>query len=450
MAETDVFERRLRAALARRTDGGPNDFDALAFARLAAEKEPRRHGLGAVLAWRHAGVPRAAWVLLLVGLLAALVVGTLAVGSQPQRNNPAVVAPVATASVQAPAATANPLAERTAKPAEPAFQCPPGSTPDQPGPADQARPPTFDISLAFDRAAGKIVALGDDGTWTFDVCTNTWTQMHPASAPSFDLFKMLVYDAGARQTIYVAGGRVWAYEVASDTWTMRGDAPEIEVLQVRLVYDPVGGRVVALELGAPGPTWSGRMWSYDAGPGTWQPIAQHEQLSADADGQLLLAYDQSVDRLVSYSLDGEVRLFDLRTNTWSAPGAESPPFTYGTLMMNPFSFGGEIAYDEVARKTVLFSNGAAIAYDAGADRWETLCGGSLECAIPPECRTSPHMVYDPTNERLVVYGGTFCTGDYWHPVFEGYGPPNEVLAFDLRTREWTVLVEPSAARPAPR
>lgn len=447
MAELDGFEARFAAAYRRYLDEVPTEVDAAAMARAAATARPRARWA----AWRGAlrPAPAFAWLALLGLLLAALTAGLVVIGSQPQRDQPAVVLPVATGSVQPPAATANPLAERTTTPAEPAFACPPGSTPNLPGPADQARPPTFEISMAFDRAAGKIVALGADGTWTFDVCTNTWTRMHPAPAPGFDLFRMLAYDAGARQTIYLAEDGVWAYDLATDTWARRDGAPEIDALQVRLVYDPVGGRVVALELGAPGPNWSGRMWSYDAGPGTWQPVAQHEQLSAETGGQLLLAYDQSVDRLVGYSLDGDVRLFDLRTGTWSAPGAESPPFTYGTPMMNPFSFGGEIAYDEAARKTVLFSNGVVIAYDAGADRWETLCGGSIECAIPPECRTSPHTVYDPANERLVVYGGTFCTGDYWYWVFDGYGPPDEVLALDLRTREWTVLVERSAARPSP-
>jgi hypothetical protein len=344
-----------------------------------------------------------------------------------------------------------PTSARTPAPSGgPVATCPPGSNPDEPGPVEQARPPTFEMSMAFDRAAGTIVALAADGTWTFDVCTNTWTpRRRPAPMPHFDLFRMLVYDAGARRTIYVTGDGVWTYDLASDTWTRRGDAPEADVLQVRLAYDPVGGRVVALELGAPGPTWSGRMWSYDASADAWQPVAQDEQLSAETGRQILLAYDQSVGQLVGYSQDGEVRLFDLGTGTWSAPRAESPPFTYGTPMMNPFSFGGEIAYDEAARRTVLFSNGAAIAYDARSDRWETLCGGSIACAIPPECRTSPHMVYDPVNERLVVYGGVFCAGDYWYRVFEGYGAPDEVLAFDLRTREWTVLVERSSARPAP-
>ena len=432
MAELDGFEARFAVAYRRYLDEVPTEVDAGAMARAAATARSRARWA----AWRGAlrPVPALAW-LVLVALMIAALAAALFVGSQQERRSPAVVPPI--------------VAPSAPPPADPAFTCPPGSTPDQPGPADQLRPPTFEISMAFDRAAGKVVALGANGTWTFDVCTNTWTRMQPKSMPGFDGFKMLVYDAGARHTIYVAEDGTWAYNVASDTWTRRGEVPEWGALQVRLVDDPVGGRVVALELGAPGPNWSGRMWSYDAGPGTWQPVARHEQLSAETGGQLLLAYDQSVDRLVGYSLDGDVRLFDLRTGTWSAPRAASPPFTYGTPMMNPFSFGGEIAYDEAARKTVLFSNGAAIAYDAVADRWETLCGGSAACAIPPECRTSPHMVYDPVNERLVVYGGTFCSGDYWYPVFEGYGPPDEVLALDLRTREWTVLVERSAARPSP-
>ncbi len=47
------------------------------------------------------------------------------------------------------------------------------------------------------------------------------------------------------------------------------------------------------------------------------------------------------------------------------------------------------------------------------------------------------MVYDPVNERLV---GLRLGG----PVVEG-----DVVAFDTRTREWTVLLEPSAGQPLP-
>jgi hypothetical protein len=57
----------------------------------------------------------------------------------------------------------------------------------------------------------------------------------------------------------------------------------------------------------------------------------------------------------------------------------------------------------------------------------------------------PHLVYDPVNERLVVYGGSRTDTD---PLFHVVSP-DDVLAFDTRTREWTVLLEASRALPAP-
>ena len=75
---------------------------------------------------------RPAWVLLLLaGLLAALVGGTLLVGSQ-QRRLPAVVPPVGQV-----------------------FECPPGSTPDEPGPVDQARPPLSWLRRRWRSTAGQ-------------------------------------------------------------------------------------------------------------------------------------------------------------------------------------------------------------------------------------------------------------------------------------------------------
>jgi hypothetical protein len=49
------------------------------------------------------------------------------------------------------------------------------------------------------------------------------------------------------------------------------------------------------------------------------------------------------------------------------------------------------------------------------------------------------MVYDPVNERLVVYGGAAIAG----AGGEGGTAVDDVLAFDTRTRQWTVLLEPS-------
>ncbi len=50
------------------------------------------------------------------------------------------------------------------------------------------------------------------------------------------------------------------------------------------------------------------------------------------------------------------------------------------------------------------------------------------------------------NGRLVVYGGSIWTGSDWG---SDWVSPDDVLAFDTRTREWTVLLEASPAQPAP-
>ncbi len=370
--------------------------------------------LAAALGPRRAAVPRLAWILLLMaGLLAALAVGVLVVGSQPVRKLPAVV---------------------------PSFTCPPGSTPDAPGPADRARPPSSGF-MAFDRAFGKIVLVGSRGgpveTWTFDVCTNTWAAMHPASEPELGWLGMLTYDSAARQTISVSNpGGVWAYDLESNTWTILAGAPPTSHL--RLAYDSVAARVVALQIGSPR-----HMWSFDGIADAWEPVDRDQQdvwpVPSDSDLHILLAYDASVDRLVGYDR-GEVRLFDLGTGTWSPPGTASPPFGYGGY----YSLGGEIAYDEAAQRTVLFSGGQVIAYDAAADRWETLYATATDlptsCGIRPECRVQPSMVYDPINERLVVYGGNVHTGA---ESLGWWGPSDDVLAFDTRTRRWTILLEAS-------
>jgi len=139
MAEIDLFERSLAGAFQRLADDVAGTVDAAAVAHRVALEHPRRRP--AVLRWRLIAVPRPAWVLLLLAaLLAALVGGALLVGSQPQRRLPAVVPPVGQV-----------------------FQCPPGSNPDKPGPVDQARPPEAAMGMAFDRRAGRLVAVTNGG-----------------------------------------------------------------------------------------------------------------------------------------------------------------------------------------------------------------------------------------------------------------------------------------------
>jgi len=72
---------------------------------------------------------------------------------------------------------------------------------------------------------------------------------------------------------------------------------------------------------------------------------------------------------------------------------------------------------------VVTGSAGVAAYDAAADRWEVL-------ARPGEPYSNP-SVYDPVNGRLV-----------------GIGWEGDVVAFDLVTREWTILLEASTGQRA--
>jgi hypothetical protein len=175
---------------------------------------------------------------------------------------------------------------------------------------------------------------------------------------------------------------------------------------------------------------------------TWTPIRQADRPAIGPHYEFF-AYDASVDRLVAY-VGPRTWLFDLRTGTWSGTGSLSPEFSAGLWGHVP-----AIAYDEAAERTVILGQGHSAAYDATADRWETLYGGSASeyqlagGGTRPESRQLHFMVYDPVNERLVVHGGFVQT------TAEPEVYRDDVLAFDTRTREWTVLLEPSEGPATP-
>jgi len=325
--------------------------------------------------------------------------------------------------------------------------CPPGSTPDQPGPADQPRPLGGEVvAAAFDRVAGKIVYLSNmieypttlaeaDGaheTWLFDVCTNTWSLAQRGGPPVVYPISA-VYDSAAGITLAVSDDVTWAYDSSTNSWTRR-DAIAPEMKFRRLAYDAAAGRVVTSPGEAPYP-----VWSYDAEADAWQPAASATPgRTGSSSEHRILTYDGTVDRLLAYDR-GSVELFDEGSGTWEPTGTTSPPVRYGGWI----SRGGSIAYDEAVGRTVLIGADAVIAYDAAADEWEVLSGDPTVDSPMGPGRLHHRAVYDPINERTVMVGGIVKVLDpdvIW-------APRDDVLAFDARTREWIELVPSLGAEP---
>lgn len=386
MADMDVLERRVATALLGYAGEIPDAVDAAAVARRVALRHPRR-GASRVR-WRGSAVARVAWVLLLAALLAA-VAGMLVVGSQQERRWPVLVPPIG---------------QR--------HECPPGSTPDEAGAADQARP-SGEGALAFDDRAGKLVGLsnvaGKVQTWAFDVCTNTWAPMHPDREPAELGAPRLIFDADSDVTIAIEMGKAtWAYDLEANTWLRKGVAPVAATERgLGWAYDPQSGLVVvALE---------DELWSYDVDSDRWAEIS-HAPWASWA----VLAYDTSVGRIVAYTRYA-TWLVDVRTGEFSRSGAGSPG-VYTLWGMNDYA--PAIQYDAAAGQTVVSDlHGRAAAYNAVNDRWEILTGYG---------ETLPFDAYDAVNKRLV-----------------GRGSDGSVLGFDLSTRQWTVLLQPDEGQPAP-
>ena len=124
MAERDPFETDLADAFRAYPESAPTQVRPAELARHFATAYPHRRTL--LGAWRPialappSAVVRYAWLLLLLaGLLVAMLGGMLIVGSQAERDSDVVLPPVGEL-----------------------YACPPGTDPDEPGPVDQARPPT--------------------------------------------------------------------------------------------------------------------------------------------------------------------------------------------------------------------------------------------------------------------------------------------------------------------
>lgn len=431
MTERDVFEVRLATAVRGYAGRVSSELDAIELAHRIATSEPRRHGFAARLRWRGVSIQRSTWILLLLAaLLTALVAGMLVAGSEPAPRLPAVVPPV-------PAVV---------PPVGPALACPPGSSPDEPGPVNQMRPPGAG-PLAFDRVAGKIVMLEGAETWAFDVCSNNWTLMQSGWRRPTGL--ALVYDPGAELVIGVdypehpaaSPPHAWAYSFANNTWTRRGPAPEYVA---RLWYDAASAQVTAWATASD--QEPGTLWTYDVASDAWAAVGELEVLGGygwNTPGDLL-AYDAGLDRVVVTDPGGDrTRLLDVQTGTVLDARALAPWAGACGWFVSMYCYGGvagaAIAYDDHAVRTVFLVGGNLFAYDAAAGRWDTLYGpgdtsaavASSDAAFGALARESWSMVWDPLNGRLVVPGGAGGT----------------VLAFDSTTREWTVLLERSESGP---
>ena len=242
----------------------------------------------------------------------------------------------------------------------------------------------------------------------------------------------------------------WAYSVDLDRWALLppiGFPAGFESAAVTHgVLDPTTGQVLFLMESAGSRT----LWSYSPG---WRTLTQlGGQVPAGRSGDPTLILDASARRLVlilwgsSVGIPGETWTFDLFTQRWTNQHAE-PPARPSTSLPRPLlESHREAAFDPVSQRTFVLKNGELATYQTGTDHWDAVDRGGVEAGWPwsggldrPVGADGHSLAYDPVNQRILVFGGTWQTTN-------GEKRTGDVWAYDVPTNTWTELVGPIAGQ----
>lgn len=323
----------------------------------------------------------------------------------------------------------------TAGEVPPESVCAAGADPDRPGPVDQVRPlaPEFaGMRAAFDTESGRIVMVTLGETWSFDVCTNTWTRMAPAPAGTGEA--TLVYDQDSDRTVAFTGlepVEAWAYDVDADSWSggTESDPPltlELYPGAAQAIYDPVSGLIAT-------PGRGGRYGTYDVDSDRWDTVTLEEGDGADDDFGIVIGYHPETDRVIEWATD--VSLVDLRDGSVTVDDDEAPELIYG---WPPPPILTASDPDQGLGIIHTLGGGELHAYDPALPGWTVIYGEDDFPGGPYDgIRGYDAMAYDTVNDRLVVIGGIYKTQSGWPAT-------DDVWALDTASGAWTQLLEPSS------
>jgi Galactose oxidase, central domain len=294
-------------------------------------------------------------------------------------------------------------------------------------------------------AAGRFVIYGgatnhggDNDLWALeDTSGAAWSPVFDDMPPMGGRRDaMLVYDPTRRRTI-VTGG-VGASGVVSETWVLGpGDLMFSKLAATNLgyasrsggaaIWDPVRDRMIVF--GGYSGSASRDVVALDGATSAWAVVATALSPQPSVRQYAGGAYDADRDRALFFAgypvANARNQVWALSfagTPTWTllAPGGTAPTQRWG------HTFTADAQHDRM----IMFGGGdgpGVVTNDlytlslAGAGTWTKLTGPGT----PPPGRTFHAAIYDPINDRLLIWGGKGVNGtwldDTWEYGFGGSG-----------------------------
>src|SRR2546425_128061 len=297
-------------------------------------------------------------------------------------------------------------------------------------------------SATYDSRADRVILFGgNDGTapsretWSYDFGTDTWTNLKPATHPSWRYFHAMDYDVKSGRVVMFGGfaatginNETWAYDFTSNNWTMMHPvASPPGLFGHSMAYDVRVGR--SLLYGGSASSYSHEIWTYEVGTDAWTRV---DPARPSAPNEAVMAYDVRWDRVILFGGIvspgwSQTWAYDLASNQWSLmnPTTQPPPM-----------YGPRMAYDARANLTILFGEYGTWAYDFELNAWTP-----LNPVGAPSSRAGAALAYDSESSQTILFGGETSIGPFpW---------VNETWAYDFNTNTWTNMTPGEAVRPPP-
>ncbi len=282
-------------------------------------------------------------------------------------------------------------------------------------------------------------------TWTYDIAKGTWKLMSPAKTPGYRESHNIVYDRADGVFILYGGfslegykGDTWTYNLSTDTWSnMQPYTKPLQRVGSAMAYDEVNR--VSVMFGGGYDTWAPNdTWLYNYTQNTW--IDPKPQLSPTPRHYGVMAYDRWSGEMLLfggahqnwYSLLTDTWTYNVTTNTWTnvtSPGG--PPGRSDFAMASTGTDGTVLLYGGWDRNVTYYD-------DLWSFSFKTKKWTQLHPARTPTARSYHVMDCDRANGSLLLYSGwnssnRICKDDVWAYDLKGFLPSGELTSRPIDT-----------------
>ena len=250
-----------------------------------------------------------------------------------------------------------------------------------------------------------------NSTWAYRSNDDTWAKMTPEVKPPAYTDTAMAYDSESDRIILFTGQSTWSYNYNSNEWQKQNPARSpIAILGFRMSYDLESDRVILFGI----PT--NETWVYDYNSDNW--TSMHPEISPPVRQYSAMAYDSESDRIVLFGGGREAVnayyytifcddtwLYDYNSDTWTEVKSAIHPNkrVYHTMAYNPsidrIILFGGWSYDDQMPMDDRFWT-----FDTNTGKWDTY---EFDQKLTP--KRNHTMIFDSHTVSIIIYGGSTST-----------------------------------------